>query len=586
MNTAAAADPDAMRIQTGYLGAQSRRLHVHVHAPAEPASAIGVVIVPPFGYEAVCAERSLRAFADAAAQAGHLAVRIDPDGCGQSAGSDLDPDRLEAWLASIDETCNALRAGRIDRLVLFGVRLGATLALLAGARRTDVDAVVALAAITRGKAWLRECRLLQNALALAPPPAGVAASGHDEIVGFALGAGTREALAGIDLIAQPPRAARHVLLIEREELPLPEAWPQALAAAGVQVRTLQLPGYAGMLLDPHNAVVPTAMIAAGIGFIDELCNAYAGPGRSAALGIARHMDIDVHGTRVREEAIHIDARLAGILASADATNGKGLILLNAGAIGAMGPNRLHVELARRLAAEGFEVLRLDLSGIGDSRPMPEAQDTIVYSRHALADVAAAVDFMRARGVRHLAVGGLCSGGYHALRSALAGTRIDQLLVINPLTFHYHEGMSLDFTPAQVADDVRRYKGSVRSAGAWKKLFSGQVDVLRLLKVLGHRAHGVLRALLRNGLRRVHWPLHEDLGSELLQLARRGVRVDFLFASTDPGPALLREQGGYVVERLRKQGQLDITIIEAADHTFTPGWSHPLVLEALMRAMRR
>ena len=43
------------------------------------------------------------------------------------------------------------------------------------------------------------------------------------------------------------------------------------------------------------------------------------------------------------------------------------ILFNAGLLHRVGPNRLHVTLARRLARRGFPVLRFDFSGIGDSR---------------------------------------------------------------------------------------------------------------------------------------------------------------------------------------------------------------------------
>ena len=45
-----------------------------------------------------------------------------------------------------------------------------------------------------------------------------------------------------------------------------------------------------------------------------------------------------------------------------------VVLLNAGIIHRIGPNRLYVQLARRLASRGHAVLRFDLAGIGDSEP--------------------------------------------------------------------------------------------------------------------------------------------------------------------------------------------------------------------------
>ena len=43
------------------------------------------------------------------------------------------------------------------------------------------------------------------------------------------------------------------------------------------------------------------------------------------------------------------------------------IILNAGIVHRIGPFRLHVDLARKLANLGFTTLRLDLSGLGDSQ---------------------------------------------------------------------------------------------------------------------------------------------------------------------------------------------------------------------------
>ncbi len=44
------------------------------------------------------------------------------------------------------------------------------------------------------------------------------------------------------------------------------------------------------------------------------------------------------------------------------------LILNAGIVHRIGPFRLHVDIARRLASKGYSTLRLDLSGLGDSAP--------------------------------------------------------------------------------------------------------------------------------------------------------------------------------------------------------------------------
>src|SRR5215475_3162536 len=78
---------------------------------------------------------------------------------------------------------------------------------------------------------------------------------------------------------------------------------------------------------------------------------------------------------VRDEAVRLapEGQLVGILShpaanplTSTGSPAPGVIILNAGVLHRVGPHRLHVLLARRLAASGFTGLRLDLGGIGDS----------------------------------------------------------------------------------------------------------------------------------------------------------------------------------------------------------------------------
>ncbi|MGH7928173.1 MAG: alpha/beta hydrolase, partial [Candidatus Binatia bacterium] len=75
---------------------------------------------------------------------------------------------------------------------------------------------------------------------------------------------------------------------------------------------------------------------------------------------------------MREEALLLGKTrsLVGILTDPPeakrSTRLPGIILLNAGIIHRVGPNRMHVKIARTLAPMGFVVVRFDFSGIGDS----------------------------------------------------------------------------------------------------------------------------------------------------------------------------------------------------------------------------
>jgi hypothetical protein len=75
----AANPPDA---QPGYFGEPARPRFGWLHRPASSVADVGLVIVPPFGFEAVCAHRSLRHLAQAAA----ASERISAAGMAGAAG--------------------------------------------------------------------------------------------------------------------------------------------------------------------------------------------------------------------------------------------------------------------------------------------------------------------------------------------------------------------------------------------------------------------------------------------------------------------------------------------------------------------
>lgn len=129
------------------------------------------------------------------------------------------------------------------------------------------------------------------------------------------------------------------------------------------------------------------------------------------------------------------SNLVGVVTQPEAGKGSpwdvGFVLLNAGVIHHIGPNRLNVKLARRLAAVGFKSLRFDLSGIGDSRP---SQSTMSYESQAVADIRTAMDYMQATcGVRRFVLVGLCSGADNAHASA-HDERVYGLVMLEPYAY--------------------------------------------------------------------------------------------------------------------------------------------------------
>jgi dienelactone hydrolase len=511
----------------------------------------------------------------------------------------------------VHEAIAALRAATgVERVCLLGVRLGALLATRAAVERHDVAGLIALAGVTSGKQFLREQRALQMTLTLAAPPAGSGPpNGVQEAAGFAITSATKEALGAIDLTRETVRPAPAVLLLDRDDMPPLDAWMERLRSSGAVVEHQRLPGYNGMVLNPHHTMLPLAMIAATTKWLGDLAarppvagaapppaalarkpKATRPPGPQRTLAPAR----DGHAAVVETASFLDDAGLLFGITSRPApgegappVKRKGVLLLNAGAINHIGPNRVYVAAARHWAARGHVVVRADISGIGDSSPHPGERDNVVYTRHASADVTAALAYLRRQPeVGDCYIVGLCSGAYNAFKAAVKGQPVVGIIPINPFTFFWKEGMPLDFAPHKVVAETARYGQSIRRLESWKKLLRGQVKLDAAARVATGQLKSILSRQVREAARRLGRPLPDDLGSELESLADKGIDLTFLFASGEPGLGLLRSQGGSPFSRLHREGRLRIEIIDGPDHTFTPLWTHALLVERLTTILER
>ena len=200
------------------------------HPASDGIGDVGVVIVPPIGYEYWSSHRTLRTLAERLARNGCLALRFDFDGRGDSAGDQWDPARLEAWQSNIGQAADALRGWGVTRLVVIGLRIGGTLALTQGAA-VGADAVVAWAPVARGSRYVRELQLLGLAVPETPDLPGRAGVVQ---AGSVFSAETLAGLGAIDLGALPDRPAMRVLVVDRDDKPASTAILDRLRALGVE----------------------------------------------------------------------------------------------------------------------------------------------------------------------------------------------------------------------------------------------------------------------------------------------------------------------------------------------------------------
>jgi pimeloyl-ACP methyl ester carboxylesterase len=140
-------------------------------------------------------------------------------------------------------------------------------------------------------------------------------------------------------------------------------------------------------------------------------------------------------SRIREQALLLGARksMLGILSqrASAATDAQRpvVVILNAGVLHRVGPSRLHVILARKLAALGYRVVRFDLSGVGDSERRPDALNPLDA---ALADIREVLDSLESTLKASSAVlVGICSGADQAVVYAGTDSRVVGTVLIDP-----------------------------------------------------------------------------------------------------------------------------------------------------------
>jgi alpha-beta hydrolase superfamily lysophospholipase len=572
-----------------YFPSDDHKLFAWLHWPTGGlTSDIGLVICKPFGYESICAHRSMRAFAETAAALGVPVLRFDYLGTGDSADSDPAAGQIEIWLRDVAAAADELRrCTGVKRVCLLGFRLGALLATAAAARGAVADALILVAPVLDGRRYLRELRTTSLAGAGAANASRsdkqAGAAGSMEVGGYALSPATIAQLSQLNVATLTAPPAAEMLIIDRDDLPAGRAWSEALVGMGVRARYLALPGFVKMMMTPPQfALVPQAMLQEmrswllQSGIATEHVAAESRSARAELPAVATDLALagngDAPGVRLHEHPVSLGAErmVFGIVTepARDEKRRRAVILLNSGADYHIGAARMYVSMARRWARRGYVVLRMDLAGIGDSTTRPGHKDDEVFPPDAIEDMRTAVDYMRAQyGVRDVTLGGLCSAAYHTLRGAAAGLPVNRILMVNPQNLSWKEGMALgDLQLADVVRETRAYRGRWLSLTTWKRLLRGQIDVAAVGRVYLHGARMAVESMLRDAARRLHIRLPRDLGWELQDIVARGVRVVFVFGRGEAGIELLRIQGGSAVKRLGDRCR--VHIIDSADHTFT------------------
>lgn len=249
-----------------------------------------------------------------------------------------------------------------------------------------------------------------------------------------------------------------------------------------------------------------------------------------------------------------------------------VLFLNAGVIHRIGPHRLHVTLARRLAGEGFSSLRIDLSGIGDS---PSRSDPISMQEMAVADVRTAMDqAQRDMGAQRFILFGLCSGADNALATASQDERIVGLLLLDP------PGYSTWRSRLRKAQGRINAHASFVDAARW----SLRVAARRLAKAWPARQALTSSAPTEPYSEQNRRLPRKEYGQYLDAALARHVRILCVYSGGNDAGYNHDKQLFEFFPRLRRR--LDVRYFGAANHVFTERAAREELLDCVIQWCRK
>ena len=253
------------------------------------------------------------------------------------------------------------------------------------------------------------------------------------------------------------------------------------------------------------------------------------------------------------------APLIGVLteprSEAGAAGLPAVVLLNSGILHRVGACRLHVGIARRLAADGFTVLRFDYSGIGDSEAR---RDDLAFEESALLETREAMDHLATtRGAREFILMGLCSGADMAHEVARADKRVVGLVMLDGWAYR------------DIGYYLHHYGTRALRLDVWRRWILGKLakvrGAARAMQPTAQRLEGFTYEVPKYVR---HFPAPRRIAADLKDFVARGISMYFIFSGGQPNEYNHAGQYRRTFWRVPFGNLLREEFLPDADHIFT------------------
>ncbi len=222
-----------------------------------------------------------------------------------------------------------------------------------------------------------------------------------------------------------------------------------------------------------------------------------------------------------------------------------VVMSNVGLNHRVGPSRVWVDLARRVARHGIASLRFDASGLGDSAPRTDLLSDIERS---VLDLKDALAWLAARNHERFILVSLCSGTDNAHRVAVEDPRVTGVVFLDGYTYT---------TPVFL---LHRYVLRWGSRQYWRRALRRRLPRVFDLD-LGKHGAGEIEDIFQR-----EYPSREQFEGDLSKLVARKAKLLFIFSGETM--YAYRNQFWDWIKHENWREQIEVEYFPRANHTYT------------------
>lgn len=244
-----------------------------------------------------------------------------------------------------------------------------------------------------------------------------------------------------------------------------------------------------------------------------------------------------------------------------------VLILNSGILHHVGPFRLHVHIARKLAEQGCRVFRLDVGGIGDS---PAGKHAGYDDDRVVADIRAAMDVLSAKkSLNRFVLMGLCTGAANSHKTAVFDERVVGGVFLDGYAYPTRRFYLKRYLPALM--DSRRVKNAV--VRNIKKLFGGS------------EATDEAAASLDEDFGWWNRPPKHKAIEDYTSLVSRGVDMLYIYTGDQLEEYNYQEQFVEAFPMINFKDTLQVIMNREADHTYIIVYDRDILLKQITQWMQ-